>query len=537
MRDDAALPPYTPLRTGDRGTDSAARLALLVNNDAEQALIGAILIRNGVYARVAEIVGPGDFAFDVHGRIFAAAGKLIETGQNANPVTLKSLFDGDTALADIGGGKYLARLAISAVTVINAVDYAQVVADLARRRELIAIGEDIVSDAANLVQDRGPLDIVSAFRGRIDGVGKSAANLGSGFAIDPASLEGAPIRQRQWLVPDWIPIGRATSLYGAGGEGKTLLAQMLATACAIGQSWLGLPVRQCNSLLLFCEDDIDEMHRRQADINAHYGCGFADLGAMRWLPRLGEDNALMSFDADGLARRTLLFDRFLAAAKGHHAQLVITDTLADVFTGNENDRAQARQFGQAILGHIARETGAASLTLAHPSLNGAANGSTGSGSTAWKGTFRSQLYIESPDAAEGEQQDPDMRVLRRAKANYARRDETIEMRWVQGVFVPLHAATGIIASIERRTCERVFLDLLARIAAEGRYVCENVHAQNYAPKIFAMRPDRERFRIADFAVAMQALFARRLIRNETFKGNDRHIYSRITIIEGESSSG
>src|SRR5438874_706144 len=70
--------------------------------------------------------------------------------------------------------------------------------------------------------------------------------------IDPALLADVAVPQRRWLVPGWIPMARATSLYGAGGEGKTLLAQMLATACAIGADWLGLPVLRCRSLLLFC---------------------------------------------------------------------------------------------------------------------------------------------------------------------------------------------------------------------------------------------------------------------------------------------
>jgi RecA-family ATPase len=329
--------------------------------------------------------------------------------------------------------------------------------------------------------------------------------------IDPTTLHGLPIPERRWLVPDWIPMARATSLYGGGGEGKTLLAQQLATACAIvGGKWLGLPVRQCNSLLMFCEDDLDEMHRRQEDINRCYGCTLADLGAMRWLPRLGEDNSLMAFE-NGRARRTRLFGELLTAAVEHHAGLVITDTLADVFSGNENDRAQARQFAQAALGHIARATGAASLTLAHPSLTGSNNGSTGSGSTGWKGTFRSQLYMESPKPEEGEPADPDIRVLRRAKANFARRDETIELRWQAGVFVPLHAQAGIIASIERQTCENVFLDLLAEMDHENQPVSSNNRAGNYAPRLFAKRPKEERngFKAADFERAMQALFARR----------------------------
>jgi hypothetical protein len=326
-------------------------------------------------------------------------------------------------------------------------------------------------------------------------------------AIDPTSLHGLPIPPRQWLVPDWIPMSRATSLYGAGGEGKTLLAQMLATDCAIGGKWLGLSVRQCNSLLLFAEDDLDEMHRRQEDINAYYGCSFAELGAMRWLPRLGEDNALMTFDG-GRARHTPLFEQLLGTAKEHSAGLVITDTLADVFSGNENDRSQARMFAQAALGHIGRVTGAASLTLAHPSLTGSANGSTGSGSTGWKGTFRSQLYLETPKAEDSEQPDPDIRVLRRAKANFARRDETIEIRWKAGVFVPLHAPTGIIASIARRSAERVFLDLLTAIIAKGSYVSESPQAAGrYAPRVFSQHPDREGFRLADFKRAMGDLFA------------------------------
>ena len=348
-------------------------------------------------------------------------------------------------------------------------------------------------------KEAGQRDEKQAQRG-----GDTASSL---ILIDPATLHGIPVPPRQWLVPDWIPIARATSLYGAGGEGKTLLAQMLATACAIGKPWLGLPVRQCNSLLLFAEDDLDEMHRRQADINLYYGCTFAEISAMRWLPRLGDDNSLMVFE-NGRARHTPLFDQLLTAAVDHHAELVITDTLADVFPGNENDRSQARQFAQAALGHIARTTGAASLTLAHPSLTGSANGSTGSGSTGWKGTFRSQLYLETPKADEGDPPDQDIRALRRAKANFARRDETIELRWKAGVFVPLHAATGIIASIERRSAKRVFLDLLAAVVAQGRYVSESPQAAgHYAPQVFGRHPDREGFTRGDFKRAMADLFA------------------------------
>jgi replicative DNA helicase len=117
------------------------------NTDAEQALLGALLISNAAHGRVSEFLQAEHFGNAVHGRIYAAIGKLIERGQIANPVTLKNLFDQDGALADIGGAQYLARLAESAVTIINTEDYGRHIHDLYLRRQLIAIGEDVVNDA------------------------------------------------------------------------------------------------------------------------------------------------------------------------------------------------------------------------------------------------------------------------------------------------------------------------------------------------------------------------------------------------------
>jgi len=324
--------------------------------------------------------------------------------------------------------------------------------------------------------------------------------------FDPTTLDGAPVPERQWLVRNWIPMKRVTALYGRGGEGKTILAQMLATATALGKPWLGIPVERGNSLLLFCEDDLDEMHRRQQDINRHYECDWADLSGMLWLPRLGHDNALMTFDRRPI--RTALFDQLLAAAKDHDAKLIIVDTLADEFAGNENDRNQARAFAQAALGLLARETDGAVLNLAHPSRAGMSSGSGESGSTGWLGAFRSVLYMTTPkDDDDQPPEDPDRRDLSRIKANFARRDETIQLRWQEGVFVPIQSSTGILGSIERRTCERVFMELLDKMTDENQPVSANPRAGNYAPRMFLTRPERQGFKKPDFVRAMQALFS------------------------------
>ena len=140
--ENAASSNVTPLRDGGGAFRTPPH-----NIEAEQALLGAILVNNSAYHRVSEFLLPDHFAEGVHGRIFAAIAKLIERGQIANPVTLKNLFDQDGALTEIGGAQYLARLATSVVTIINAEDYGRTVHDLYLRRQLINIGEEAVNDA------------------------------------------------------------------------------------------------------------------------------------------------------------------------------------------------------------------------------------------------------------------------------------------------------------------------------------------------------------------------------------------------------
>jgi replicative DNA helicase len=140
---ESTAPRVTPLREPDleRAPQPPA------NTEAEQSLLGAILINNNAYHRVAEFLLAEHFGNAVHGRIYAAIGKLIERGQIANPVTLKNLFDQDGALIDIGGAQYLAQLAQSAITIINSEHYGRTIHDLHLRRELMTIGQDVASEA------------------------------------------------------------------------------------------------------------------------------------------------------------------------------------------------------------------------------------------------------------------------------------------------------------------------------------------------------------------------------------------------------
>ncbi len=117
------------------------------NLEAEQALLGSILVNNNAFEKVGDFLKPDHFYEPAHERIFAAICTLINRGQIADPRTLRGLFENDPALAAVGGARYLVDLAASVVTVINVSDYGHIVHDLHMRRQLIMLGEDMVNDA------------------------------------------------------------------------------------------------------------------------------------------------------------------------------------------------------------------------------------------------------------------------------------------------------------------------------------------------------------------------------------------------------
>ena len=137
------------------------------NYEAEQALLGAILLNNRAMEKVSEFLRAEHFADPVHGRIFAACGKLIERGQIANPVTLKTYLDSDAGLAELGGPAYLAQLANAVVSIINAEDYGKLIHDLHLRRELIELGSDLVNEAYESRIDRPAMDQIGTAEAKL----------------------------------------------------------------------------------------------------------------------------------------------------------------------------------------------------------------------------------------------------------------------------------------------------------------------------------------------------------------------------------
>jgi len=287
---------------------------------------------------------------------------------------------------------------------------------------------------------------------------------------------------------------------------------------------------------MFCEDDPDELHRRLDAITRNNEIEFGDLGDLSYTSRTGDDNVLMTFGYEGRGELTQLFFEILDAAKQFGAQLIIIDTAADTFGGNENVRGQVRQFISAALGRMAQEIDGAVVLCAHPSLTGLRSGEGTGGSTAWSNSVRSRLYLCRPETDNEAVSDYDARILSRRKSNYAGIGDDIRMRWMNGEFTVegSSAGGGIVASIDRgnaeTAAETAFLKCLLSATNQGRPISASRNATNFGPKLFLNFPEANGFRRQDLIWAMERLFAANRIRVED-RGSPSKPARRIVLVE------
>ena len=123
------------------------------NIEAEQAVIGSILISNDIFDDVSIIIDNKKFYDPVHQKIFAAIENLISKGMLANPITLKNYFENDNSLAELEGHEYLVKLTKFSTTIRQAIEYSKIVYDMHIRRELIKISETMTENASNKILD------------------------------------------------------------------------------------------------------------------------------------------------------------------------------------------------------------------------------------------------------------------------------------------------------------------------------------------------------------------------------------------------
>ena len=212
--------------------------------EAEQALLGALLINNDVLPRVSGLVVVDDFHDPVHARIFGYILARAAKDMIATPVTIAAVMGDDEGLAQLGGPGYLARLAGAAVTLFAAPDYARLVADLAKKRRLAAMLSDALEDlnspdhdadailgkveAFGLTQERrGGAEIISLTKAMTESIRTATAAHESSEAPGvPSGVERLDEMLGGFHAGELIVIG------GRPGMGKSSLAASMATHAA-----------------------------------------------------------------------------------------------------------------------------------------------------------------------------------------------------------------------------------------------------------------------------------------------------------------
>jgi hypothetical protein len=339
------------------------------NAAAEQALLGALFIQNAAYHRVSGFLRAEHFSYAVHARIYDAIARLINTGTQANPPTLKHFFDADGALKEIGGARYLARLARSAITVSNTVgnaeDYAGIIVDLAARRELITTSEETLDAAYVVAPDRSTADILAQAQTRLEAI--RATGIRSRLAaLDLVRFQALEVPEIEKVISPWLPTKGLAMIFAWRGIGKTLLALSCAYAIATGIPLLKWQALKKRILYVDSEMPVRLMQQRLATLEAahdtHPGNHFRMLlgdATPDGLPDLATPGGLAQLDG-------VIGD----------AEVIFLDNLSTLCrSARENERDDWVAFNEWLLKQ--RRNGRTVVTVHHAGKGGMQRGTSG----------------------------------------------------------------------------------------------------------------------------------------------------------------
>jgi AAA domain len=323
-------------------------------------------------------------------------------------------------------------------------------------------------------------------------------------ALNWEEMEGREPPKREWVIPHWLPAGHVTLLAGRGGIGKTLLAQHIGTAAALGLDYIE-PLAKRRVLMWAGEDDEPELWRRQIAISGYLNAPLSALAERFWLHSYAGDDITLMAPVFGQLQTTAMLAELIEQVADYRAELVILDNIARLFGGSENDRHAVTTFCALVHGACAPAT---VLLLGHPAK---AEGSEYSGSTAWEGAVRARLYLSDrpPDVEDDEETPPDsaVRYLSRRKANYSPLDIRRFTMAEGGVLIPDAAepparAAGIVSGEFAKDIVRRAIRKLAERQIHGLL---STASPEYLPKMAKQYGLLDRLTIKQFGNVMREM--------------------------------
>ena len=209
------------------------------NLEAEQALLGAILVENEAMNRVSGFLKSDHFYDPLHGRIYETLATLIHTGKRATPVTVKTFFQNAEPInPEMTVPQYLGRLAANATTIINAATYGRTIYDFATRRSLVLIGDTISERAYDCGVGQDPAALIALAANDISNIEAQERALHPRSLLTYADNIALPNSSR-YLIKHLLGTASVAALYGPSCAGKTFYALKIAFHIALGLPFNG----------------------------------------------------------------------------------------------------------------------------------------------------------------------------------------------------------------------------------------------------------------------------------------------------------
>ena len=453
------------------------------NLEAEQALLGAILSDNHSLEKVSEFLKPEHFSNPAHGQIYEACRTYIEQGRIADPTTIKPLFVKNEELQNVGGADYLTRLAAAASPGLNAGDYGRLILDRYIRRQLIHIGNDIVSDAFDIKLDSEALAQIEEAEKKLYEVANEGEANGGPKPLHDALMESLAIVEKAKKNPSGVS-GVSTGLAdvdklmgglhssdliilaGRPAMGKTALAttiafnaaQRFADAHAKGEPKksvaffsLEMSAEQLATRILSAKTEISSHHMRLGKIDdAQFDELAAGVDLLNKIPLFVDDTP--GITVTGIKNRA----RRLARDKSKGLGLIIVDYLQLITAGGRNEnRVQELSEMTRALKIMAKELNVPVIVLSqlsrmveqrenkHPQLSDLReSGSIEQDADIVMFVYREVYYLRQEEPVQRQNETADKFVLR--KAEWEKRKIEMENIAEAVVAKQRHGPTGIV---------------------------------------------------------------------------------------------
>jgi len=296
------------------------------------------------------------------------------------------------------------------------------------------------------------------------------------------ALQKAP--EQSWFRNGWLHSG-TTLLAGAGGEGKSTLVQHEPTCGALGRPYFAAECEPYRSLVWNCEDEHDDMWRRQERICEHERIGMPELdGKLHLVSRYGCENALMA-EVQRTLVSTSLFEELRQQVNDLMIDVLWLDNVAHMFLGSHDDRTQVTQFINLLNG-LVRGRSFGVVLVAHVSR---ALGSEFSGSVAWENAARMRWYFGSklPDTQRDDADEApslETRFIAKRKSNYSARD-VVRMTMRNGLLVPDappgHVG-GLVVQLDERKAEEIVVAGFRSLRGMGLVPTDSKNSPEYLPR-------------------------------------------------------